>query len=406
MYSKDGHTIPQSDISALEGLLKQNSTTSTKEVGDYLGAAVVIWNVFRHFYPYFNVVKTNWEEVLTDTFERALQEKDGDLLKTLDWLVAQAYDGHGVVVPANRENMAYLPVRFDWIEEQVVVTRSLDTKLSPGDVIHQIDGREATEVVAESMIYVSGSPHRKRTTAQYIFGEGQKGSTVSLVVEHNGTQQTVELSYTEDRPPHEREGDSIRLLEEGVYYIDLTRASMPEIKANIDDIATAPGVIFDLRGYPNGNHNVISHLLDGPDTSGEWMSTPLIIYPDMEKLAGWSHDGWLLPAVEPHVQGKVVFLNGGMRAMSYTESFMSFIEHYQLADEIVGEPTNGTNGNVVSVSLPGELELFLTGMRVRKHDGTQLHLIGIEPTVPVRRTRAGIAAGRDEILEKAYELVK
>ena len=45
-------------------------------------------------------------------------------------------------------------------------------------------------------------------------------------------------------------------------------------------------------------------------------------------------------------------------------------------------------------------------MRVIKHNGSLHHITGIEPTVPVERTLAGIRAGRDEILEKALELIE
>ncbi len=41
----------------------------------------------------------------------------------------------------------------------------------------------------------------------------------------------------------------------------------------------------------------------------------------------------------------------------------------------------------------------------QKTDGSQHHLIGIRPTAAVERTIAGVAAGRDEVLEKAIELI-
>jgi C-terminal processing protease CtpA/Prc len=41
-----------------------------------------------------------------------------------------------------------------------------------------------------------------------------------------------------------------------------------------------------------------------------------------------------------------------------------------------------------------------------KHDESQHHGIGIRPTIPVERTRAGVAAGRDEFLERAIQAVK
>jgi len=99
-----------------------------------------------------------------------------------------------------------------------------------------------------------------------------------------------------------------------------------------------------------------------------------------------------------------VFLTDG-RAISYAESCMGIVEHYRLG-EIVGGPTAGTNGNVNPLVLPGGYTLAWTGMKVLKHDGSQHHGIGILPTVPVSRTRAGVAAGRDELLERALELLK
>ncbi|MCC6427693.1 MAG: hypothetical protein IT435_12840 [Phycisphaerales bacterium] len=45
-------------------------------------------------------------------------------------------------------------------------------------------------------------------------------------------------------------------------------------------------------------------------------------------------------------------------------------------------------------------------MKVLKHDGSQHHGIGIAPTVPIEPTAQGIAEGRDEVLEKAVEVLK
>jgi hypothetical protein len=45
-------------------------------------------------------------------------------------------------------------------------------------------------------------------------------------------------------------------------------------------------------------------------------------------------------------------------------------------------------------------------LRVTTHDGKQHHVIGVPPTIPVEPTIAGIAAGRDEVLEAAIAAVK
>jgi C-terminal processing protease CtpA/Prc len=184
--------------------------------------------------------------------------------------------------------------------------------------------------------------------------------------------------------------------------VDLTRASWPDINSRIQELAAARGVVFDLRGYPNGNHQVLCHLLREPDKSSSWMRIPLVVLPDRE---GWTYQdtGWNLSMATPRIGGRVVFMTDG-RAISYAESVISFVEHYK-PGEIVGGPTAGANGNVNSFALPGGYSVSWTGMKVVKHDGSQHHTIGILPTVPCRRTLAGILSGRDEFLEKALEVI-
>lgn len=95
---------------------------------------------------------------------------------------------------------------------------------------------------------------------------------------------------------------------------------------------------------------------------------------------------------------------GDGRAISYAESCLGIVEHEHLG-AIVGAPTAGTNGNINVVALPGGYSMVFTGMKVLKHDGSRHHGVGILPTVPASRTVKGIAEGRDELLEKAIEIV-
>ena len=73
---------------------------------------------------------------------------------------------------------------------------------------------------------------------------------------------------------------------------------------------------------------------------------------------------------------------------------------------IVGGPTAGSNGGVNVYVLPGGYRVSYTGQVAVRLDGTRFHGVGVLPTVPVRRTVKAIAEGRDEVLEKALELVQ
>ncbi|MEX2232990.1 MAG: S41 family peptidase [Cyclobacteriaceae bacterium] len=73
---------------------------------------------------------------------------------------------------------------------------------------------------------------------------------------------------------------------------------------------------------------------------------------------------------------------------------------YDLAT-IIGQPSAGTNGNVNMFQLPGGYRISWTGMKVLKHDGSQLHGVGILPDVYVEKTIKGVRQNQDEFLDKA-----
>jgi len=185
-------------------------------------------------------------------------------------------------------------------------------------------------------------------------------------------------------------------------YVDLTRVEDEDFEAALPQLEAASGIIFDLRGYPQVSIGTIGHLIDEPVKSPQ-MWVPLVTQPDQQNLE-FEFSTWEVEPKAPRFEGRIAFLTDG-QALSYAETYMSIIEHYQLA-EIVGEPTGGTNGNVNQFSIPGKYTLYWTGMKVLKHDGSQHHGVGIQPTIFVSRTIQGIAEGRDEQIERAIEAVK
>ena len=357
-----------------------------------LGDVIIAWNVFQHFYPYFDVVEVDWDAVLTRALERALADRtEEDLLRTLNWLVARLEDGHGGVYHALQAGLGLPPFRVEWIEDRVVVTASRLAAFERGDVVLAIDDRSAADIVRDDEVYLSGSPQWRRVRAMGQFGLGKAG-TRSLAKLRRG-RETLEVPFERATrspvagPPARAPIDR---LEEGIFYVDLSRASWPDIEARIGELAAARGVVFDLRGYPNGNHQVLSHLLREPDCDPGLDEDPAR-RPARPRGLDLPGDGLEPPHGETADRGRVAFLTDG-RAISYAESFLSFIEYYKLG-EIVGEPTAGANGNVNPFALPGGYSVSWTGMKVVKHDGSRHHTIGILPTVPAppdrRRRRRG-----------------
>lgn len=130
---------------------------------------------------------------------------------------------------------------------------------------------------------------------------------------------------------------------------------------------------------------------------------PLVNMPDRIGIA-FTESGWDVRPVKPYMSAPHVFLADG-RAIGYAGTVMGIVEYYKLRG-IVGGPTAGANGNVNPFRVPRGYTVSWTGMKVRKHDGSPHHGIGILPAVPVSRTRKGVAEGKDEILVRGVEVVK
>jgi C-terminal processing protease CtpA/Prc len=123
-----------------------------------------------------------------------------------------------------------------------------------------------------------------------------------------------------------------------------------------------------------------------PDYRGvEWLTTSRTIEPKAPRFK------------------KAAFLADG-RSDGFSETLLAMVEAFSLG-EIVGARSGGSNGGNNRSALPGGYRLNWTGQRALKHDGSPHHGIGIAPTVPAARTLQGIAAGRDEVVEKAIEVL-
>jgi C-terminal processing protease CtpA/Prc len=368
-----------------------------------IGAVITAWNIFQHFYPYFDVVHADWEKILKQTLSEVQDnQNENDFLISLRKMTSALDDGHVKVMHPSERNLKALPVIFDYIEDQIVVVATNSDQLQKGDIILELDGKPAKQLLFNYEKIMSGSPQWKKQKALREFTKDDSAKISEVKIRRGEKVLEVPITRKLSHPQYDRP-DNVTEFKNSIYYINLCKASMEEIENRIEDISKAKGVVFDLRGYPNSNHNVIRYMIDHPVQSAKW--NPLeIIYPDQENIAGYdTSDRWTIEPKQPRIQGKVVFITNE-NAISYAESFMGIIDYYKLA-EIVGSQTAGANGNVNTVTTLGGVRIQWTGEKTLKQDGSQHHLVGILPTIHMEPTIKGIREGRDELLEKAIEIL-
>ncbi len=85
LYGSNEHTFPVSDTLTLKQLrLYLGQIPGETDNATKLANVVIAWNVFQHFYPYFDVVGVDWEEELSKTLHNVYAEKtEPDYFKTL-----------------------------------------------------------------------------------------------------------------------------------------------------------------------------------------------------------------------------------------------------------------------------------------------------------------------------------
>ena len=382
-----------------------------------LADVLIAWNVIQHFYPYFDVVQVDWAQALTTALTSAATDPDATaFLRTLRRMMAALHDGHGRVT-MDGDTTAASPVGWDWVEGRLIVTDASAVpgqNLEPGDAVLAIDGKPVADALHEAQAGISAATPQwllaraLGTGLHYgqplgAIGDGPKSQPLTLEIEpfrQPGTHRTVTLERVDAHPMRERRPEPIAELEPGIFYVDLTRATHAAWQSALPKLEAAAGLILDLRGYPGADFGmaILPYLSDTPMPSAP-MHIPVITRPDHQAMDFSSPGGWTLPPEKPYLKARKIFLTDG-HAISASETIMAIVEHQHLA-EIVGGTTAGTNGNINPFTLPGNYHITWTGMQVLKHDGSPHHGVGIHPTIPASRTRAGIAAGRDEVLEVA-----
>jgi hypothetical protein len=372
-----------------------------------LADVVVAWNVLRHFYPYWDVAGVDWDARLVPQLEAAYRADGRDEhRRALLHLVEEARDGHGNVTDTTvRPNRGALPIALRLLEGRLVVSAtSVPSDVPVGTVVVAIAGRNAMERLASEMGTVSGSIQWKRWRAAREIAACTPNTATPVSLDlPDGGKRNASLAC-ETQAPVEGRPEKLAELAPGIRYVDLSRATTADLKPALASLASATGVVFDLRGYPTDIGAAVLPFLVAEAETGRWMHVAEITGP-FGQIANWQSFGWNLVPAAPRIASRRVFLTDG-RAISYAESVMGYVKARKLGT-IVGGATAGANGNVVRGTVPGGFAFTFTGMRVTGHDGkAQQHLIGILPDIPLEPTVAGIRAGRDELLERAMTLIR
>ncbi|MFL6193238.1 MAG: S41 family peptidase [Thermoanaerobaculia bacterium] len=390
-------------------------TASGNDRTTRLADVALAWTVLQHFYPYFNVVQADWPAELPAALRTAAEDVDARaFVETLRRLMAAIDDGHARVTHSSWDLNYQLPLVWVWLDNQLVITWADPAGapgLGAGDVVLTLNGQPAQQAYRDELALAPGATPqhlRYRALQMLLLGPWNEAVQLRVLKAHGGVEEvTVRRTSFVGGPGGEMlsepRPENLAEIRPGIIYVDINRLTDDDFINALDRLSAARGIIFDFRGYPwDMEWYTPLFFLNTESMGPARFDRPLVFRPDRQGW-GYTRSTFLDGPYDPFLTAKIAFITDG-RAISFAESYMGIVEGYHLG-EIVGEATAGTNGTINFIGLPGGYSLRFTGMRVTKHDGSQHHGVGIQPTVPVTQTYAGVAAGRDEFLEKAIEVV-
>lgn len=383
------------------------------------------WNVVNYFFPYKNLIGDSWNTVLQRFIPKLEANKDAtDYQVTVFELATEMHDSHAVVRNASAAAAKLYgfqtPAYVTYLENQAVITKVLDEKapVKVGDVVIAIDGvpvEQRREFLGRYM--GASTPQALMVRVHSLLLAGPKDSTVKLRVRGpNGKERDVELtrSVAPNDPKYfaalNRRGPVMKLLPQGYGYVDLGRLEVGDVDKMFETIKNAPAVIFDMRGYPTGSAwEIAPRLTEKKNVVAALFSRSLLEPSSLTSSEYADHASYAAAQKLPDAKGSVY---KGKVVTLINEEAISRAEHaclfFEAATDVtfVGTATQGANGDVTLMVLPGNLPISFSGHDIRHADGRQLQRLGIQPHVKAAPTIRGIIEGRDEILEAAVKYLQ
>ena len=389
------------------------------DAGFRLLALYRYWNMIHYFFPNKYLTDKNWDDVLIEyipVFISAENELEYELAALK--IIGDINDTHAANLRGGRNALQslrgnnYASYRVQFVEQKLVVTDYYNPELKDesgleiGDIITHINGKTIEAIVDSVKIFYPASNDAVRLWNISFDLLRSNNNTINIQYVSSGQTRQNELPlYQSNRLNMYRYKVSqnekcYELLDGNIGYVTLATIKNEDIPVIKETFRNTKGIIIDIRNYPStfvpfllGSYFVstttpfVKFTQGNVNNPGEFTFTPVLE----------------IPKADETYQGKLVVI--------VDESSISQSEYTAMAFKagnnttIVGSQTAGADGNVSMILLPGGLQTAISGIGVYYPDGTKTQRIGIVPDIQVEPTITGIKQGRDEVLEKAVEII-
>ena len=426
--------VKQDDPDKLARILQTKLSTHKPEdisnlsVEEKLLGLFKTWNVFKYFFPHYKDIQDKWEDNLENfIFDVLNSSSTEDYIHIIEKLTSISRDAH-VRLKYDENIHAYapkhswtFPIQLNKVENKIIVLSSKDSKFNVGDEIIEINNKSIEEIEQDLRPLVSCSTEASFNWHLYGFlngvFSGRENEKVTIKYKSKGSVKETKLTYSlpwdywKNNSPnpvsniYNKNGKKVG-------YINLAKPKTgEEFEVELEKVFTTDSLILDLRCYPqfwtgvsilprickegaaSGNFKV--KVIEGP-TVAEY-STLTVKCKD-----GINNFSYFIPVSSKPVYLKPIAVLVDFRTKSSPEDLCIYLKNLGRCT-FIGSETSGTNGNVTSFKIPGDIKVKFTGMDVTYADDSPFQRIGVPIDIEVKPTIEGITKGEDEVIERALD---
>lgn len=378
------------------------------------------WNIIQYYFPYKNLIEDDWNQVLRNFIPEFVKSSNSlEYRLTILKLIEKIHDTHAFI----RENDRFLdtvmldyfgkytvPCQISFIENKAVITKIYSgadstIQLKVGDIVEKINGESVDEIIKRRLPITVASNYstKLRNIAYDILRSNSESVPVTYL--HHGQMKTDNVKGVKLGKDYSTSSKiqkkSWKMLDNNIGYLfmeTLKESELPEIMKNFQN---CKGIIFDHRcRFGSLLYSLGEYLMPAPIQFVKFSRTNF----DMPGMFTFTDAVTVGKNNPDYYKGKVVIIVNEITQSAGEFHSMGFRKAPKVT--VIGNTTAGADGNVSYFNLPGGITTRITGLGVYYPDGGETQRIGIVPDIEVKPTIKGIIEGRDELLEKAIQIIK